>query len=220
MNWQLKKTMTSLELVKEINLFREQEGNRSELKHSDLLKVIRDEFEDEINEGKNSSVEYKDAKGEMRPMFELTLSQSKQVLVRESKFVRKAVIAYIEKLETALKVKFQVPTTFAEALRLAAVQQEMKKQWPELTDYSLLLNLYMCVILIDFVRRFEQASSKVIQKATMNPYVAIENENMLHIRKACIEIAGKYKLPNTDMIRLGVKILAMNIDRMVKVEFD
>lgn len=216
----VKETMTSLELVKEINLFREQEGNRSELKHSDLLKVIRDEFEDEINEGKISSVEYKDAKGEMRPMFELTLSQSKQVLVRESKFVRKAVIAYIEKLETALKVKFQVPTTFAEALRLAAVQQEMKKQWPELTDYSLLLNLYMCVILIDFVRRFEQASSKVIQKATMNPYVAIENENMLHIRKACIEIAGKYKLPNTDMIRLGVKILAMNIDRMVKVEFD
>lgn len=216
----VKETMTSLELVKEINLFREQEGNRSELKHSDLLKVIRDEFEDEINEGKISSVEYKDAKGEMRPMFELTLSQSKQVLVRESKFVRKAVIAYIEKLETALKVKFQVPTTFAEALRLAAVQQEMKKQWPELTDYSLLLNLYMCVILIDFVRRFERASSKVIQKATMNPYVAIENENMLHIRKACIEIAGKYKLPNTDMIRLGVKILAMNIDRMVKVEFD
>lgn len=101
-----------------------------------------------------------------------------------------------------------------------SVQQEMKKQWPELTDYSLLLNLYMCVILIDFVRRFEQASSKVIQKATMNPYVAIENENLLHIRKACIEIAGKYKLPNTDMIRLGVKILAMNIDKMVKVEYD
>lgn len=98
--------------------------------------------------------------------------------------------------------------------------QEMKKQWPELTDYSLLLNLYMCVILIDFVRRFERASSKVIQQATMNPYVAIENENMLHVREACIDIAGKYRLPNTDMIRLGVKILAMNIDKMVKVEFD
>lgn len=101
-----------------------------------------------------------------------------------------------------------------------AVQQEMKKQWPELTDYSLLLNLYMCVILIDFVRRFERASSKVIQQATMNPYVAIENENLLHVREACIDIAGKYRLPNTDMIRLGVKILAMNIDKMVKVEFD
>lgn len=130
----VKETMTILELVKEINLFREQEGNRSELKHSDLLKVIRDEFEDEINEGKISSVEYKDAKGEMRPMFELTLSQSKQVLVRESKFVRKAVIAYIEKLETALKVKFQVPTTFAEALRLAAVQQEKIEEQQKLIE--------------------------------------------------------------------------------------
>lgn len=35
-------------------------------------------------------------------MFILTLSQSKQVLVRESKFVRKHVISYIEKLEEAL----------------------------------------------------------------------------------------------------------------------
>ena len=130
----VKETMTSLELVKEINLFREQEGNRSELKHSDLLKVIRDEFEDEINEGKISSVEYKDAKGEMRPMFELTLSQAKQVLVRESKFVRKAVIAYIEKLESALKGRFQVPTTFAEALRLAAEQQEKIEEQQKLIE--------------------------------------------------------------------------------------
>lgn len=120
----VKETMTSLELVKEINVFREEEGNRSELKHSDLLKIIRDEFEDEINEGKISSVEYKDSKGEMRPMFSLTLSQAKQVLVRESKFVRKAVVAYIERLENAIKQRFQVPTTFAEALRLAAEQQE------------------------------------------------------------------------------------------------
>lgn len=116
--------LTSLELVKEINLFREQEGNRSELLHKDLLKIIRDEFSEEINEGKMSPVEYVDAKGESRPMFDLTLSQSKQVLVRESKFVRKAVIAYIEELENVIKTNFKVPTTFSEALRLAAEQQE------------------------------------------------------------------------------------------------
>lgn len=101
-----------------------------------------------------------------------------------------------------------------------AVQQEMKKQWPELTDYNLLLNLYMCIILIDFVRKFERASSKVIQNATQNPYVAIENKQLIHIRTACMDIAGKYKLPNTDMIRLGLKILAINIDKMVKIEID
>ena len=39
-----KETITSLELVEQINLFREKEGNRAELKHYDLLKIIRDEF--------------------------------------------------------------------------------------------------------------------------------------------------------------------------------
>lgn len=96
-------TISSLELVKQINIFREQEGNRTELQHKDLLKIIRDEFEDEINEGKISPVEYKDKKGEKRPMYDLTYNQAKQILVRESKFVRKAVIQYIEKLENEIK---------------------------------------------------------------------------------------------------------------------
>lgn len=96
--------ISSLQLVEQINLFRKEEL-RSDLVHSDLLKVIRDEFEEEINEGEISLVEYKDKKGELRPMFNLTTSQAKQVLVRESKMVRKAVIAYIEKLEDMLKPK-------------------------------------------------------------------------------------------------------------------
>lgn len=97
-----KDKITSLELVEQINIFRKQEGNRKELQHYDLLKIIRDEFEDEINEGKISAVEYKDKKGELRPMFELTLNQAKQVLMRESKYVRKAMIHYIEELEKQL----------------------------------------------------------------------------------------------------------------------
>lgn len=98
-----KNTITSLELLEQINIFRKQEGGRAELQHRDLLKVIRDEFEEEIDEGKISPVTYKDKKGEERPMFELTTEQAKQVLVRESKFVRKAVIHYIKELENKLK---------------------------------------------------------------------------------------------------------------------
>lgn len=49
-----KDTITSLELVKQINLFRKQDSNRTELGHNDLLKVIRDEFEEEISLGKIS----------------------------------------------------------------------------------------------------------------------------------------------------------------------
>lgn len=98
-----KNTITSLELLEQINIFRKQEGGRAELQHRDLLKVIRDEFKEEIDEGKISPVTYKDKKGEERPMFELTTEQAKQVLVRESKFVRKAVIHYIKELENKLK---------------------------------------------------------------------------------------------------------------------
>ena len=75
-----KESITSLELLEQINLFREQEENRKELQHKDLLKIIRSEFDEEINEGNISPVEYEDKKGEKRPMFILTLSQSKQVL--------------------------------------------------------------------------------------------------------------------------------------------
>ncbi|MCF0162105.1 MAG: phage antirepressor Ant, partial [Fusobacterium necrophorum] len=119
---QNKDTFTSLELTQLINQFRREEGDRKELEHKDLLKIIRLEFEEEINEGKISPVEYTDKKGEKRPMFILNLQQSRQVLVRESKFVRKAVIKYIDELESRIKGQFQVPTTFADALRLAAEQ--------------------------------------------------------------------------------------------------
>lgn len=124
-----KETITSLALVEQINIFRNEEGNRAVLLHKSLLETIRDEFSDEINEQNLLPVKYKDAKGEERPMFELTLPQARQILVRESKFVRKAVIAYIDKLEKKLREVFKVPQTYAEALRLAAEQaEEIEKQ--------------------------------------------------------------------------------------------
>lgn len=112
-----KETISSLDLVKEINVFREQEynyklekglslgkvekknGKFTELRHDTLLAIIRDEFEEEINDQKILEVKYKDKKGEIRTMFVLTLDQAKQILSRESKFVRKAMIKYINALE-------------------------------------------------------------------------------------------------------------------------
>ncbi len=80
-----------MELLEQINFFRKQEGNRAELQHKDLMKIIRNEFEEEIDEGKISPIFYKDSMNREQPMFELTTSQAKQVLVRESKmsFVQK-----------------------------------------------------------------------------------------------------------------------------------
>ena len=93
-------------------------GHYIELQHNDLLKKIRDEFNIQVNEGKISLVEnkiistsvegifettYKDEKGELRPMFILTIDQAKQVLMRESKVVRKAVIQYLNLLEKRIR---------------------------------------------------------------------------------------------------------------------
>lgn len=121
-NLQEKDTFTSLELTELINQYREQEGNRKELQHYDFLKIVRDEFEEEINQGNISVVDYKDKKGESRPMFILNLSQSRQVLVRESKFVRKSVIAYIDQLEN--KLANQLPKDYPSALRALADKAE------------------------------------------------------------------------------------------------
>lgn len=117
-----KDTITSLELLEQINFFRKQEGNRAELQHKTLLEIIRDEFEEEISQQKILPSTYTTDRGREYPMFELTTAQAKQVLVRESKFVRKAVIHYIEELEAKLSIK--APTTLKEALKLAYEQQE------------------------------------------------------------------------------------------------
>lgn len=113
---------TSLELVDLINQYRQQEGDRKELLHKTMLEIIRDEFEEEINEQNILPADYMDKKGESRPMYILNLSQSRQVLVRESKFVRKAVISYIDKLEN--KLSNYLPQDYPSALRALADKAE------------------------------------------------------------------------------------------------
>ena len=120
--------ITSMDLLKKINELREKEyeekakagtlreseikrGKFIELRHKNLLRTIKDEFSEEINglkiepveneiaQGKFSLSKYLDEKGEKRDMYVLPLEKAKQVLMRESKFVRKAVIEYIDYLE-------------------------------------------------------------------------------------------------------------------------
>ena len=91
---------TSVELVDVINHFRAIDGKKTMLQHKTLLEIIRDEFSEEINEQKFLPVNfYTDKKGEQRPMYKLSKSQAKQILVRESKAVRRAVIKLLEYLE-------------------------------------------------------------------------------------------------------------------------
>ena len=114
-----KKALSSLELLEQINLFRQEEykekrknntlteaqierGKAVKLEHKDLLDIIRDEFSEEIGLGKISPSSYLNSQNKKQPMFLLNLNQAKQVLLRESKYVRRAIINYIEVLEQAI----------------------------------------------------------------------------------------------------------------------
>ena len=91
---------TSVELVDVINHFRTLDGKKNKLLHKNLLALIQDEFSEEINGLNFQPVNfYTDKKGEQRPMYKLSNSQAKQILVRESKSVRRAVIKLLEYLE-------------------------------------------------------------------------------------------------------------------------
>jgi|688.fasta_scaffold19419_7 anti-repressor protein len=135
--------ITSIELVKQINFLRAKEENKAELQHKSLLDIIRDEFEEEINRQEILPINYMDNRNRPQPMFSLTISQAKQVLVRESKFVRKAIISYLEVLEEKLKKPQEplLPQTYIGALKaLIASEEEKEKLQKQLTIQSAKIN--------------------------------------------------------------------------------
>ena len=90
---------TSVELVDVINHFRTLDGKKTQLRHDTLLNILRDEFSEEISLQNILERTYTNSRGQTYPMYKLSNSQAKQILVRESKTVRRAVIKLLEYLE-------------------------------------------------------------------------------------------------------------------------
>lgn len=136
-----KESMTSLELLKEINFFRKKEreenNNDSRLlkdcSHDNLLKTIREEFSEEIDVVELNESKYY-SNGKEYPMFVLTFSQSKQVLLKESKYVRKAVLQYIENLEKELKEVLPQLSEMEIILKVVNNQIAMDKKFIEMDN--------------------------------------------------------------------------------------
>ena len=113
--------VTSLELLNEINRYRELEynykiennvelgkvekrnGRFTELTHDNLLKILRDEFNGEIGQGNIYESSYVNSQNKNQLMYIVSLEYCKLILMRESKFVRKGVLEYIHKLENENK---------------------------------------------------------------------------------------------------------------------
>lgn len=152
-----KTTFSSLELVEQINIFRKEEREKEQnvisknrlyedIQHKSLLEVIREEFSEEISQHDLKPSEY-EVRGKNYPMFILTLSQAKQILVKESKIVRKAMIAYIERLEYQLKPKELTRLELANYWRDAEIAKAEAEQKVQNLTIALDSSLEWCSII-------------------------------------------------------------------------
>lgn len=97
--------MDSVQLCEQINKFRKEENrDRAELTHNNLMKSIRAELEALENAGVGDEVNfylvnYIDKKNQKRPCFALTKFGAMQMLNKESAYVRYKTQTYIEELE-------------------------------------------------------------------------------------------------------------------------
>ena len=123
-----KETMTSLEIA-------EVTGRN----HKDVMRSIR-EMEDawaKVNGRKFALVEYKDAKGEMRPCYSLNKTECLYIATKFNDEARAKLVLRWEELETKERNQYQVPQSFADALMLAAKQQEqIEEQQRQLEENS------------------------------------------------------------------------------------
>lgn len=109
-------TMTSLQIAEITGM-----------RHADVMRAIRN-MEGawvKINQRNFALVEYRDAKGEMRPMFVLTKTECLYVATKFNDEARAKLVIRWEELERERQAGgFRVPQNLAEALRLAADQAE------------------------------------------------------------------------------------------------
>ena len=100
--------------------------------HFDIMRAIRnmEPAWEKINGCKFALVEYTDKKGELRPCYQLTKTECLYVATKFNDEARAKLVLRWEELETANQPK--VPTSFREALLLAAAQQEQIEEQQKL----------------------------------------------------------------------------------------
>lgn len=136
------KTFSSLYLVEQINIYRKEEGGRADLLHKSLLSNIEKEFDEEITGQNILPSSYLAGNGKQEKCYELTFEQSLQMLMKESKIVRKQVIEVLKRKQTEI----EVPQTYSQALleagrlaeqneRLLAANNNLSVKLDLLTDW-------------------------------------------------------------------------------------
>jgi hypothetical protein F3_00847 len=214
-----KETVTSRELLEQINIFRKQEG-KSKLEHYDLKKIIRKELSKDFNAGKISYIKQKDSRGREQEIYILTFSQGKRVLLRESPTVRQAVIEYIDKLESAIiqlqeqkrnearllgKITRKLETDSIKGLMIYG-KVEPRNQWKYYRHYTNLIYSVMGYNTKNKPRREEMTQSELIILDKLESVVNMEINNNIALRIPFIMIYQNVK-DKVDEVYRGMRKL-------------
>lgn len=141
---------TSLYLVEQINFFRQQEGNRAVLSHPNFLKKIEKEFKEEIEEEKiyfRLIIKELETGSTRTKVYELDYEQSLQILMSESKFVRKAVLEVIKQQQAEIESlkqlvpSYQIEDPIERAKMWIAEQEEKKVLENKVQNLSVAFNI-------------------------------------------------------------------------------
>ena len=102
--------------------------------HFDIMRAIRnmEPAWAKINGRRFALVEYTDKKGEKRPCYQLTKTECLYVATKFNDEARAKLVLRWEELETTNTNQYQVPTSFREALLLAAAQQDQIEEQQKL----------------------------------------------------------------------------------------
>lgn len=97
------------------------------------------------------------------------------------------------------------------------IKNQLAKQYPEVGNYDLLANIYMAVVLLDYVCKLECAISRQIRQRTGKPYAARIPKECADLRRALMSIAGAYRMDHTGTLRTAIIALANKANGMIKV---
>ena len=110
-------------------------------KHHHVVRDIRRLLKQGVDETNFGLVDYIDTKGELRPCFNLTKKGCLILASGYNALLRESIINRWEELETEKRTTHQVPQTFAQALLLAAKQQEqIEEQQKQIAEQKQLVS--------------------------------------------------------------------------------
>ena len=123
--------MSSVDLCDLINKFREEEGNRAELLHRNLMRDIRREVEILENAGIEGQLNFEpssyiNSQNKKQPCYSLNRDGALQILNKESALVRYKTIQYIDKLEKANQPSYMIDDPIERARQWIKEQEEKK----------------------------------------------------------------------------------------------